>query len=87
MKVKNKIYISSNFHLIIAKHIKYLMSYSTFNTKLEGEIAILTISRPESLNALNSLFFQELKKYSSKKVSGGYTCKITPKYFCITVCK
>ena len=36
------------------------MSYSTFHTKLEDEIAILTISRPESLNALNSLFFQEI---------------------------
>ena len=39
------------------------MSYSTFNTKLEGEIAILTISRPESLNALNSILFKELNTY------------------------
>lgn len=39
------------------------MSYSTFNTKLEGEIAILTISRPESLNALNSILFKELNAY------------------------
>ena len=39
------------------------MSYSTFHTKLEDEIAILTISRPESLNALNSLFFQEINAY------------------------
>ncbi|MCK5168699.1 MAG: enoyl-CoA hydratase/isomerase family protein, partial [Bacteroidales bacterium] len=39
------------------------MSYSTINTKLEGEIAILTISRPESLNALNSLFFKEINAY------------------------
>ena len=39
------------------------MSYSTFRTKLEGEIAILTISRPESLNALNSLFFKEINAY------------------------
>lgn len=39
------------------------MSYSTFNTKLEGEIAVLTISRPESLNALNTLFFKEFNEY------------------------
>ncbi|MBU8893719.1 MAG: enoyl-CoA hydratase/isomerase family protein [Bacteroidales bacterium] len=39
------------------------MSYSTINTKLEGEVAILTISRPESLNALNSILFKELNDY------------------------
>lgn len=39
------------------------MNYKTFNIKLEGEIAILTISRPESLNALNSLFFSEVNNY------------------------
>lgn len=39
------------------------MSYSTLKTKQEGEIAILTISRPEALNALNSLFFEEFNQY------------------------
>ncbi len=39
------------------------MTYKTFNTKLEGEIAILTISRPESLNALNSQFFKEFNSF------------------------
>ncbi|HAF28436.1 MAG TPA: hypothetical protein DCG75_05245 [Bacteroidales bacterium] len=39
------------------------MSYSTLKTKQEGEIAILTISRPEALNALNSLFFKEFNEY------------------------
>lgn len=39
------------------------MSYSTFKTTIEGEIEILTISRPESLNALNSLFFTELNSH------------------------
>ena len=39
------------------------MSYSTFKTKLENEIAVLTISRPKSLNALNSLFFKEINSY------------------------
>ncbi len=39
------------------------MNYSTFKTTLEGEIAILTISRPESLNALNFQFFKEFNLY------------------------
>jgi len=39
------------------------MNYTTFKTSLEGEIAILTISRPESLNALNSQFFKEFNSY------------------------
>lgn len=39
------------------------MSYSTFNTKLEDNIAMLTISRPEAMNALNSTFFKELNTY------------------------
>ena len=39
------------------------MTYSTFKIILEDEIAILTISRPESLNALNSQFFQEFNTY------------------------
>ncbi len=39
------------------------MSYSTFNTKHEGEIAIVTISRPEALNALNNTFFKEFNAY------------------------
>ncbi|MFC2104409.1 enoyl-CoA hydratase/isomerase family protein [Bacteroidota bacterium] len=39
------------------------MNYTTFNTKSEGEIVVLTISRPEALNALNSLFFKEFNNY------------------------
>ena len=39
------------------------MTYTTFKTTLEDEIAILTISRPESLNALNSIFFKEFNSY------------------------
>jgi enoyl-CoA hydratase len=39
------------------------MSYSTFKTKIEDNIAILTISRPEAMNALNSVFFKELNTY------------------------
>lgn len=39
------------------------MSYSTFKTKFEDNIAILTISRPEAMNALNSVFFKELNTY------------------------
>jgi enoyl-CoA hydratase len=39
------------------------MNYSTFKTTSEDEIAILTISRPESLNALNSQFFKEFNTY------------------------
>lgn len=42
------------------------MTYTTFKTNLEGEIAILTISRPESLNALNSQFFKEFNDYINK---------------------
>ena len=39
------------------------MTYSTIKTKLEDGIAIITISRPEALNALNSLFFKEFNDY------------------------
>jgi enoyl-CoA hydratase len=39
------------------------MSYSTFKTKFEDNIVIITISRPEAMNALNSLFFKEINKY------------------------
>ncbi|NOQ23845.1 MAG: hypothetical protein GQ564_00650 [Bacteroidales bacterium] len=39
------------------------MSYSTIKTKIEDNIAIITISRPEAMNALNSVFFKELNTY------------------------
>ena len=39
------------------------MTYTTFKTNLKSEIAILTISRPESLNALNNIFFKEFNSY------------------------
>jgi len=36
------------------------MNYSILDYQLDSGIGILTISRPEALNALNSLFFKEL---------------------------
>jgi enoyl-CoA hydratase len=39
------------------------MSYTTFKTKFEDNIAVITISRPEAMNALNSLLFKELNTY------------------------
>ncbi|PLX10669.1 MAG: hypothetical protein C0597_16390 [Marinilabiliales bacterium] len=39
------------------------MSYSTLKTKTDDGIAIVTISRPEALNALNSIFFKEFNDY------------------------
>ncbi len=39
------------------------MDYTTLKTKKDGEIAIVTISRPDSLNALNSTFFKEFNAY------------------------
>ena len=39
------------------------MKHTTFTVKIENEIATLTISRPESLNALNNLFFKEINEF------------------------
>jgi len=39
------------------------MKYNTINVAHKGETTILTISRPESLNALNKLFFLELNNF------------------------
>jgi len=36
------------------------MEYKILNIKIEDAIAIVTISRPEAMNALNSLFFKEM---------------------------
>jgi len=36
------------------------MEYKILNIKIEDSIAIVTISRPEAMNALNSLFFKEM---------------------------
>lgn len=38
------------------------MSYETIVYELEGDIATITINRPKSLNALNSLVLQELNQ-------------------------
>jgi len=39
------------------------MDYKTIKVELASEIALLTISRPEALNALNSLVFSELDSF------------------------
>jgi enoyl-CoA hydratase len=39
------------------------MNYSILNYQQESGIGILTISRPEALNALNSLFFKEFNDF------------------------
>jgi enoyl-CoA hydratase len=39
------------------------MAYKTFKTERFGLVEVLTITRPESLNALNSQFFNELIDY------------------------
>jgi len=39
------------------------MNYSIINYQQESGIGILTISRPEALNALNSLFFKEFDQF------------------------
>jgi len=39
------------------------MAYNTFKTERFGLVEVLTITRPESLNALNSKFFNELIDY------------------------
>jgi len=39
------------------------MKYSILNYQQDSGIGILTISRPEALNALNSLFFKELNEF------------------------
>ncbi|MCD4681001.1 MAG: enoyl-CoA hydratase/isomerase family protein, partial [Bacteroidales bacterium] len=36
------------------------MEYKILNIKIEDAIAIVTISRPEAMNALNSFFFKEM---------------------------
>ena len=51
------------------------MSYSTFKTKIEDNIAILTVSRPEAMNALNSLFFKELNTFLDS-LSGNIDVKV-----------
>ncbi|MBL7904394.1 MAG: enoyl-CoA hydratase/isomerase family protein [Bacteroidales bacterium] len=45
------------------------MDYSILKPSIEGSIAVLTISRPQALNALNSVFFNEMDHYLSS-VSG-----------------
>ena len=45
------------------------MTYSILNYKQESNIGILTISRPEARNALNSLFFKELNQFLDSLVS------------------
>jgi len=39
------------------------MDYTNLKTKTDAGIAIVTISRPEALNALNSTFFKEFNAY------------------------
>jgi enoyl-CoA hydratase len=39
------------------------MIYQTFKLERHGRVEVLTITRPASLNALNSLFFTELVEY------------------------
>jgi len=39
------------------------MNYTTIKTQQLGKVGLLTISRPASLNALNSVFFTELVDY------------------------
>ncbi len=41
------------------------MDYSILKPSIEGSIAVLTISRPQALNALNSVFFNEMDHYLS----------------------
>lgn len=41
------------------------MDYSILKPSIEGSIAVLTISRPQALNALNSLFFSEMDHFLS----------------------
>ncbi|MBM3403994.1 MAG: hypothetical protein FJY10_03790 [Bacteroidetes bacterium] len=39
------------------------MTYTTFKTEQSGPIMVLTISRPQAMNALNSLVFTELNAF------------------------
>lgn len=41
------------------------MDYSILKPSIEGSIAVLTISRPQALNALNTLFFSEMDHFLS----------------------
>jgi enoyl-CoA hydratase len=41
-------------------------NYQTLNVDVQEHVAILTISRPEALNALNSLFFDEMESFLGK---------------------
>lgn len=38
-------------------------NYQTLKVDIQEQVAILTISRPEALNALNSLFFNEMESF------------------------
>jgi enoyl-CoA hydratase len=42
------------------------MNYSVLNYQQEAGIGVLTITRPEALNALNSLFFNEFNEFLGK---------------------
>jgi len=41
-------------------------NYQTLKDDVQENVAILTISRPEALNALNSLFFDEMESFLNK---------------------
>jgi enoyl-CoA hydratase len=45
------------------------MNYTILQPKLEGPVLIVTINRPESLNALNTSFFDELDALLSKEAA------------------
>lgn len=49
--------------LILCKQKVNLMNYKNLKIEVKDSVAILTISRPEALNALNSNFFDEMKMF------------------------
>ena len=54
---KQEFYIFDSFEIIIK-----IMDYEILRIELAAPIAIVTISRPQALNALNSRFFDEMDK-------------------------
>mgnify|MGYP001000928350 CR=1 FL=1 len=51
------------------------MDYETLKFELEGEIGLLTLNRPERLNAINAMMFKELNAFLNEMLSR-YDCRV-----------